>query len=295
MKSVARELLNGAIDMHVHGYPEISLGVTNCVEDIENFELAQSYGMKAIVLKSHVWPSIGSVYHINEKLKDIDIFSSITLNETSGGVNGYVAELAVKQGAKVIWLPTWSAKHDIKKQGFSSFMKKQINLMNSIHESFGISICDNKGLTSGMNEVLEVAIEYNIPICTGHISPIESINLAKECKAKKFDKIIFSHPIIPLVGASIDEIQEFVRLGGLVEFTFYPTLPHMQKNSLKEIADTILMLGPQNCIISSDYFNIGSPPVYEMLRMFIVGLLEQNLSIDDIKVMLHSNPEKMLY
>lgn len=296
MKDKARELLNGSIDMHVHGFPDISLQVLNSMEDIENIRLAQSAGMRAVVLKSHVWSSIGSVYHLKDMFTDIDIFSSVTLNQTSGGVNGYVAEIAAKQGARVIWLPTWSARHDIQNQGFSLFMNKKINHLNLSTISNGISICnDNMDLTDGMIEVLEVANDYNIIISTGHISPIESLVLARECRNKKFNKLIFSHPIIPLVGASIENIREFVKLGGLVEFTFYPTLPHMQKVSLNRIAETIINIGPQNCILTSDYFNVGSPPVHEMLRMFIAGLLERNLSEDDIKIMLHTNPGRMLY
>jgi hypothetical protein len=295
LKNTANELLNGAIDIHFHGYPEISFDVTCSAEDIENFELAQKAGFKAIVLKSHFWPTVGRVYDMNKNLSGIDIFGSITLNTSAGGVHGYAAEAAVKQGAKVIWLPTWSAKNDIERQGFSAFVKKHINYLQSFGVEDGLSICDSGHLSQGMHEVLEVALEYNIAIFTGHLSPAESLALARESREKKFEKLVFGHPMIGLVGASLEEMQEFVRLGGLVEFTFLPTLPHLQKLSINNIADAILKLGAQNCIISSDHFNVWSPPACEMIRMFVVGLLERNISEDSIKLMLHENPARLLY
>ncbi len=46
-------LLRGAIDMHYHHYPEISLELKSRVEDIEAMTRARDNGIRAIVLKNH--------------------------------------------------------------------------------------------------------------------------------------------------------------------------------------------------------------------------------------------------
>ena len=80
---LADELLRGAIDLHVHGYPEISLDVRTRVEDFEIASLAQESGMGGFVLKSHVWPTVGKVYYLKKKFPKLHIISSITLTVTA--------------------------------------------------------------------------------------------------------------------------------------------------------------------------------------------------------------------
>jgi len=54
------ELLQNAIDVHCHSYPEISLDLRMRVEDSEAVRIAQGMGMRGIVFKSHFWPTRGA-------------------------------------------------------------------------------------------------------------------------------------------------------------------------------------------------------------------------------------------
>jgi hypothetical protein len=294
MNHAAMDLLLGAVDFHYHGYPEISFDLTSTYEDIENISLAKKAGLRGIVVKSHLWPTIDKVYYLRQTVKDIDIFSSITLNLSSGGVQGYAAETAARQGAKVIWLPTWSARHDLEKPGFSLLVKDTLGHI-SLRPEDGISVCANGKLSEGMLEVFEVAEQYDMAIATGHISPAESLAVAREAKARHFGKLVFSHAIIPLVDAATEDMRTFIACGGLVEFTFLPALPFVKKLSIPTIAQAIRSIGAENCLLSSDHFSRQSPPEYEMMRMFAAGLLEQGLPEADIRKMIVDNPVRLLY
>ena len=46
-------LLQGAIDLHAHAFPEFSLKMRGRVHAIEWAEIARAAGMRAIVMKSH--------------------------------------------------------------------------------------------------------------------------------------------------------------------------------------------------------------------------------------------------
>ena len=45
------------------------------------------------------------------------MFVSVTLNKVIGGINPLAVETALKLGAKVVWLPTQSAKNHLHKTG----------------------------------------------------------------------------------------------------------------------------------------------------------------------------------
>ena len=104
-------LLQGAIDMHYHGYPEITLGVRARLDDVEALEMARDMGMRGFVIKSQMWPSIGRVYQLRQRIQDVECFSGIVLNSIVGGLSPWAVEAAARQGAKVVWLPTWSSTH----------------------------------------------------------------------------------------------------------------------------------------------------------------------------------------
>jgi hypothetical protein len=73
MITQADRLLEGAIDLHCHGYPEISFDVKMRVEDLEAAQLAAQAKMKGFVLKSHMWPTVGRVYQM--KIRSVELKS----------------------------------------------------------------------------------------------------------------------------------------------------------------------------------------------------------------------------
>jgi hypothetical protein len=50
--------------MHYHGYTEITLKVKARLDDEKVLEMASDFGMRGIVFKSQMWPTMGQVYHI---------------------------------------------------------------------------------------------------------------------------------------------------------------------------------------------------------------------------------------
>ena len=296
MRDVAWNLIQGAVDVHYHGYPEISLDVMCAYEDVENIRMARDAGIRGIVVKSHMWPTMDKVQYLRQMVEGIDIFSSVTLNIATGGVRGYVAESAVRQGAKVVWLPTWSSRNDMEMNAVIGFMRKNLEMCNRISLDDCIRICDDEGnLTEGMMEVMEVVEANNVLLSTGHISWEESLAVAKEAKARGFKRMIFSHPFGRSIRASIEAMKQFIDYGGLVEFTFLATLPSRSQFSIQTIVEAIKILGPQNCVLTSDHFNAWAFSEPEMLRMFVTCLLDRGITENEIRTMLVNNPASLFY
>jgi hypothetical protein len=290
-----QDLLLGAVDIHCHCYPEIALDWRMPLEDISTLQMAREYGMKGIVLKSHMWPTMGKVHHLNRIVEGIKVFGGITLNQCCGGVSPWVAEAACRLGAKVIWMPTWGARNDIQRGGFINVLKRAYGDIFDLKLEDGIQLLEEDGsLKENVKTIVEIARKYDVMISTGHVSPQESLEIAKYARDINFKKLVMAHPNSILIGASNDQMKEMVRLGGAVEFCFIGTMPLRQRFHPKQIVEFIRELGPENCVVSTDAFNEWSPPEPEMLRMFLAALIELGISREDVKLMVQNNPSRLL-
>jgi hypothetical protein len=295
MITEADRLLEGSIDTHCHGYPEISFDVKMRMEDLEAFRLAAQAKMKGIVLKSHMWPTMGRLYQMKDKIEGIEVWSSITLNTCSGGFSPWVTESALKQGAKVIWLPTWSARNDIQRGGFSRLMKSWLPTLSRITPEDGLSVFNPSGeLDQNVKEILALAKDYDVAIFTGHISPEESLAVAREAKKMGFKKLLMSHPDSNAVGATTEHVKEMAGMGFFIETTFLGLLPAFWRISLKEICQKIRDVGAKRWVLSTDTFFEWTAPPSEMMRMFIGSALSAGMTADEVDLMVRKNPSELL-
>ena len=282
-------LLQGAIDMHYHGYPEITLGVRARVDDVEALEMARDMGMRGFVIKSQMWPSIGRVYHLRQRIQDVECFSGIVLNSIVGGLSPWVVEAAARQGAKVVWLPTWSSTHRLGESGFSRLMK---GWFPSMTFEPGLSCVDSSGkLTTDVQSIIGIAKDMDLVLCTGHISPPESLAVAQEAERIGFTRLVFTHPLSGSVGANLEQTKEMVNRGAYAEFC---ALNIFYGNELDRMLEFINELGAEHCILSSDAFLEWVPPLPEFLRMFLGRLLISGVDEESIITMVTKNPATLL-
>jgi len=283
-------LLQGAIDMHYHGYPEITLRVKGRLDDERVLRQAGAMGMRGMVIKSQMWPTMGHVYHLRRCVPEVECFSSITLNSIAGGLSPWVVEAAARQGARVVWLPTWSAAHNLGKGGFSRIMKAWFP---SMRFEPGLSCIDVSGQTTpDVQSIIRLSKEMNLVLCTGHISPGESLAIAAESERIGFTRLVFTHPLADGIGATLEQTKEMARRGAYVEFC---ALNIFLGNSLNQMLEILAEVGTDRVILSTDAFGEWLPPAPEFLRMAI-GRLLMDPGIDEtgIRTMVRRNPESLL-
>ena len=121
-------LIQGSIDMHVHHSPDANL--ERSVDAIEAAAAAEAAGMGGIVLKNHDYSTAPLAIIAGKQYKNTAIIGSLCLDFAVGGLNLSALETSIALGAKVIWMPTFSAEFDMKKRGLGPG---------------GISILDERG------------------------------------------------------------------------------------------------------------------------------------------------------
>src|SRR3546814_15752094 len=103
----ADRLVEGAIDFHHHGYPEISFALKSRHEDADELAIARAAAMAGIVLKSHMWPTFGRAYPLKPLSPDIEVITSIPLHPAVGCFSPFANASAALLVARYIYFSHW--------------------------------------------------------------------------------------------------------------------------------------------------------------------------------------------
>lgn len=294
--TITDRLLEGAIDLHHHGYPEISYEARTRLEDVDELSIARNAGMLGVVLKSHMFPTVGRAYHLRNQVPGIEVFPSLTLNYSVGGLNPLAIESAAHQGAKAVFMPTWSAAHDIERGGMSNHLRHFLSRAEStLRPGTGIRLTEPDGrLSQQTHECLDCARQYGLMISTGHVSPTESIALAVAAKDHGIEEIVFSHPDSGSVGARREEIRAMSELGAVCEFCALGCLPPYQRIRPQEFVEVLAEIGEDKAVLTTDYFFEWAPPGPETMRLLIGTFLDLGLSETTVRKLVRDNPARLL-
>src|SRR5438094_7926315 len=118
------DMMQGVIDVHCHIDFEFSAKERKREPEFLWLPKAEAMGMRGVVLKSHWWPTINVVPYILASVQTkVALWSSVALNITADGPNPCVVEACAELGGKMVFLPTWSARNDVERKGFSDRIK----------------------------------------------------------------------------------------------------------------------------------------------------------------------------
>ena len=109
--------LEGVIDIHVHTAPD---SVARSIDAVDLARLAQSRGMRAVVLKNHYEPTASVAYLVQKAVPGIQVFGGIDLNLSVGGMNPIAVEkMALTTGhlGKLVWMATYDTRAQVMKSG----------------------------------------------------------------------------------------------------------------------------------------------------------------------------------
>ena len=289
------DLLRDGIDLHLHGYPDLSRSFAYRGSDEAVARLAHAYGLRGWVLKSHLWPTMDRAGLLNERLADIDfdVFGSITLNPTNGGVSATVVELAAAHDAKVAFFPTWGFHADVERGGYIAKRMTQITgTFPGYAAEHAVRLIDGDGrLTGAATEVLDACRDLGVRAATGHASLAESRAIAEYC-ADTRQPLLLVHPLDYV--ETPHQLQEFVDLGAFVEFTNAPLLHPDGHMTIRQVYEAIEAIGPDQVVLTTDVFSRWVPPEPECLRMFVEQLAYLGATGEDIQRMLAVNPRRYL-
>jgi hypothetical protein len=288
------DLLSGTIDLHVHSSPSMF----HRHDTVDIAKNALELGIRAMILKSHHHPTIDRATYVGRIVPGIDILHSITLNFAVGGINPFAVDIAIKYGAKCVWMPTIdAAQQKTYYGGLGGYGAKMSFDTPKLYQNVdGIVIYDDaKKLKKEVMEVIELTRDAGIILAVGHLTLEEIKNFVKTAKEAGHCKILVDHPDFPFCKQSLEFQQEMVSLGAMINYTASEISPMWYTITAEEIAGHIKAIGPQNIVLSSDLGQIPNMLPAEGLRIFYALLLQKGITEADIKLMAHKNPASLVY
>ena len=308
------ELMKGAIDIHFHCMPDT---VQRRMDEVEMAEMAHGYGMRAILLKCHDTMTPDRAYYVNKMVEGIDVYGGIVLNYPVGGFNPLAVVACIQFGGKAVWMPTRSAAfywQYIEKKGEKGYY-------SSIHNPYEKKIVEGgnlRGLRAltpqgellpEIEEILGIVADADLMLGTGHLNPVDEQKiLLDEALNAGVKKITITHPLmdhpLALIPYSKEDLIYYTRKGVYLDlpyimmsgWKFITSTPDAHESYYSPIryAEMIKTVGPEHCIMSTDFGQVHNPPPPEGLRIFIRAMRENGISDNEIRTMVNVNPGKLL-
>jgi len=285
-----KNLLQGAYDLHVHATPDV---VPRRQDLAELARAAARAGMAGILLKSHVTPTSGRCYALNRLLPDGPrFFPALALNPPLGGVNPLAVESFLREGGRVVFMPTYGAANHIARWGAG----KPPTAFPLAPGFAGLELLDQAGgLKPECRAVLELVARKDAVLATGHVSPRESLALLQAARQAGVRRLLVTHPSESVVAMSPEEQLQAVRLGAMIEHCFFAvTEACPERISIEEIRDQIRLVGTERVILSSDFGQPGNPPAVEGFGHYLEALMKSGVKEDEIRQMIAHNPRRLL-
>ncbi len=280
-------LVSGAIDMHVHFGPESLMERRQ--DALELAYSAKEMGLRALVLKNREYNTVPIALLVSEIVTEVQVFGSLTLENEIGGLNPSAAISAARMGAKIIWMPTFSSSNS------KSTVEKVLGF--NLPGSEQIILDSNGTLKAEVKEILQIAKDFGIVLASGHISPQETLALAEEAQRIGFTKLLVTHALqgaLTSVLCSEDELKQLAEGGVYIEHSFWDVLPTMNAYDPVKIVKLVKAIGAEHCIISTDLGQSYNPPAPEGMRLFIATLLRKGLGLQEVEMMVKTNPARLL-
>jgi len=283
-----RKLLEGAIDVHIHSAPDIFPRIMN---DIELALSAKQEGMSAILIKNHVALTADRA-EVATQQTDFPVFGAIALNLPVGGLNLHAVEVALKLGAKEVWLPTIHASHYVAQKDHVPTLAKEVR-----DDIKGIYLLNEDGtLKEELYPIFKKIAEYNVVLGTGHITPKETKAVVREAAKVGVKKIVVTHPLASFINFTNEDMKEVLDSGTMfLEHVFNDVTRQVAHPiTQKKIADAIRAIGAKYCVMSTDTGQWLNPIPAQSMGIYIKDMLDLGISEEDVRMMVSTNPARML-
>ncbi|MGD8490521.1 MAG: DUF6282 family protein [Anaerolineae bacterium] len=319
---LSRELLVGAIDMHVHAGPHI-FSSPRRLDPVEAAIQARDAGMQAIVFMDVFEMSNGTAWLVNRVVPDFQTFGGLILNTVYGGMNPRAVKTAIYYGAgaKYISFGAHSTYYQAAREG--RLVDGKFVPLSELYPKFRTEELDrciriplDEAPTPELDEILQlIAAHPHIYLNTGHVSPAEAVRLVDLAQEYGIGRVLVASAVTK--EAELEQLQYMASKGAFIEYTlaaYTHTTPipktHYyvereyasidegmdlgQSGSVRLAAEQIQALGPEHCIIGTDFGVYTLPEPVEGLREFVACLLDLGIPADDIRKLVKSNPERLL-
>ena len=318
---LSQQLLEGAIDIHVHATPHLPSSPRR-LDPIEAAIAARDAGMQSIVLMDVFQMTNGLAWVVNRAVPDFKVFGGLILNTAYGGLNPRAVKTAIGygDGARFISFGAHSTYFQASREG--RIVDGRFTPLQDLYPEFkreevdrAIAIPVEGPIGKELEEILGLISDNpQVFLNTGHVSAEEAIRLVDLAQEYGIKNVLVATAVTGV--ASTEQLRHMAEKGAFIEYTmgafthttpipkthYYVELEYAADEEvdgaagggIRKAAEQIQEVGTDRCIIATDFGGYTLPDPVEGMRGFIASLLDLGVTEDGIRRMAKSNPEKLL-
>ncbi len=293
--SRARALVRGGFDTHIHIAPDV---VPRKIDDISFARRCSELGIAGFVLKSHYGSTAERAAVVRAAVPGIQALGAITLNRAVGGINPLAVEIAAREGARTVWLPTVDAVNEAAEREappgakLPVWVKLQLELREQGLEIDPVPVLDGDGaVLPETHAVLAMIARHGMVLATGHLGRDEIFAVVDAAVDAGVADIVVTHPEFPSQNLSVEDQRRLAARGALLERCF--TTPHTGKIDWERWIENIRATGPEHSVLSTDLGQVFNPPVEDGMALMVDRLLSAGFDEEEIRVMAVVNTRRV--
>jgi len=286
---VEDDVLVGAIDHHIHAFPDF---VPRSQDMVQIAVEASKARMRAIAFKDHWNLTANAAYlvqrQIDEMVRDgrlehrVEVYGGLGLNH---GVNPEAVRIGLQYpNFRCIWFPTFKSYGWARSAGLDPSEDEYVRLVDP-----------DGTVRPAVREVLQLAADANVAVALGHTDFEELLPLATLARELGV-RTVLDHPLLELNKLLIDEMEQLAALGTYVGTYCQPMIPSLYQpvQDPMETVETIRRIGPDRCVAGSDFGQVLHLDAIDGMRVFVRALLGFGIPASDVRKILCDNPAKLL-
>jgi hypothetical protein len=292
----ARALVQGAYDLHVHVAPDVPQ------RRIDDRALAQRFaelGLAGFALKSHYTSTAERAQVVSALSHDVEVIGTLTLNRSVGGMNALAVEIAARERARIVWMPTVDSPAETAGRTEPKDRDKVPQWARLQHElrSLGLGVdpvhvTDRGGqLLPEARDVLRAIARHGLVLATGHLARDDAFAIVDAALEEGVADVVVTHPEFPCQDFSLEDQQAFAERGCLIERCL--STPLSGKTTWEHVFDGVRAVGVEHSLFSSDCGNPDYPPVEDGLALWADRLLGAGFDDDETREMIVTQSRRL--
>jgi hypothetical protein len=285
----ARTLVRGAYDLHVHIAPDVP---PRRIDDVTLARRFSELGLAGFALKSHYTSTAERAQVVSGVVDGVEVVGTLTLNWAVGGMNALAVEIAAREGARIVWMPTVDSPAETAGRTEPREGDKVPQWARLQHELRGLGLSvdpvrvsdDDGSILPATRDVLRAIARHGLILATGHLARDDTFSVVDAALEEGVADIVVTHPEFTCQNFSIQDQRALADRGCLLERCL--TTPFSGKTTWDHVFDGVRAVGVERTLFSSDCGNPDYPPVEDGLAHWADRLLDAGFGEDEVREMI---------
>jgi Family of unknown function (DUF6282) len=292
----ARLIVQGAYDLHVHVSPDVP---RRKIDDVTLARRFAEAGLAGFGLKSHYTSTAERAQIVSAAVPGVRAIGTLTLNQAVGGMNALAVEIAAREGARIVWMPTVDSPAETAGRTEpqpGDNVPQWARLQHELRE-LGLSVepvhaTDADGaLLPETRDVLRAIARHDLILASGHLGRDDTFAVVEGAFEEGVQHVVITHPEFPCQDFSLEDQADLAARGCLLERCL--TTPQSGKTTWGHVFDGVRAVGVERTIFSSDCGNPEYPAVEDGLALWADRLLAAAFDEDEVREMIVTHSRRL--